>query len=148
MVSRPAPRHHLSRRPLSRRPARLQPPLPPPLPQRPRGADHTRPRSPRRPPSHPAARRGPPHHPSGDRHRGLSPPGEQLRDAELEDWLGVSRTPIREALLRLEREGLVDAQPGRRTTVAEEDPERVAQARDVEKAARLTQFNWAGLRTL
>ncbi|MDZ5076843.1 GntR family transcriptional regulator [Nesterenkonia sp. HG001] len=58
-------------------------------------------------------------------------PGEQLRDTQLEDWLGVSRTPIREALLRLERDGLVSAQPGRRTTVAAEDPERVAQARDV-----------------
>lgn len=58
-------------------------------------------------------------------------PGEQLRDTELEDWLGVSRTPIREALLRLERDGLVSAQPGRRTTVAREDPQRVAQARDV-----------------
>lgn len=61
-------------------------------------------------------------------------PGELLRDADLEDWLGVSRTPIREALLRLEREGLVNAQPGRRTTVAEQDPERVAHARDVAAA--------------
>lgn len=61
-------------------------------------------------------------------------PGEQLRDTELEDWLGVSRTPIREALLRLAREGLVDAQPGRRTTVAPEDPQRVAHARDVAAA--------------
>src|SRR6476619_698630 len=28
--------------------------------------------------------------------------GEQLRDAELSSWLGISRTPIREALARLE----------------------------------------------
>ena len=29
-------------------------------------------------------------------------PGERLRDPELEAWLGVSRTPIREAIARLE----------------------------------------------
>src|SRR4030095_13709489 len=34
-------------------------------------------------------------------------PGERLRDPELEQWLGVSRTPIREAIARLETAGLV-----------------------------------------
>ena len=38
-------------------------------------------------------------------------PGEQLRDLELADWLGVSRTPVREALLRLADAGLVTATP-------------------------------------
>lgn len=37
-------------------------------------------------------------------------PGQRLRDAELAESLGVSRTPVREALLRLEREGFVSAQ--------------------------------------
>ena len=46
---------------------------------------------------------------------GTLEPGEQLRDAELATWLGVSRTPIREALLRLGQTGLVVAQPGRST---------------------------------
>lgn len=49
---------------------------------------------------------------------GTLAPGERLRDTELEAWLGVSRTPIREALLRLERAGLVVALPGRATIVA------------------------------
>ena len=49
---------------------------------------------------------------------GTFAPGEQLRDAELAEWLRVSRTPIREALLRLAQGGLVVAQPGRSTTVA------------------------------
>lgn len=58
-------------------------------------------------------------------------PGEQLKDAELAAWLGVSRTPIREALLRLGASGLVVAVPGRSTTVSEIDPQAVRDARDV-----------------
>jgi len=48
---------------------------------------------------------------------GTFAPGERLRDADLEAWLGVSRTPIREALLRLDRAGLVSTRPGHSTTV-------------------------------
>src|SRR5215470_1819116 len=44
--------------------------------------------------------------------------GEQLRDAELSSWLGISRTPIREALARLEECGLVQSEPNRYTRVA------------------------------
>lgn len=58
-------------------------------------------------------------------------PGEQLRDAELADWLGVSRTPVREALLRLGASGLVVAIPGRSTTVSQIDADAVRDARDV-----------------
>jgi DNA-binding GntR family transcriptional regulator len=36
------------------------------------------------------------------------PPGDPLREAALAGQLGVSKTPIREALTRLEREGLVE----------------------------------------
>jgi DNA-binding GntR family transcriptional regulator len=58
-------------------------------------------------------------------------PGEQLRDAELATWLGVSRTPVREALLRLAEAGLVVAQPGRSTTVSSLKLRDVREARDV-----------------
>lgn len=34
-------------------------------------------------------------------------PGDRMREAELAAWLGVSRTPVREALGRLEAEGLL-----------------------------------------
>ncbi|ALE04429.1 GntR family transcriptional regulator (plasmid) [Arthrobacter sp. ERGS1:01] len=76
-------------------------------------------------------------------------PGERLRDPELEAWLGVSRTPIREALLRLERAGLIIAQPGRATLVAPLDPASTASARQVvaamhELAARLAVPHMAG----
>jgi DNA-binding GntR family transcriptional regulator len=58
-------------------------------------------------------------------------PGEQLRDTELASWLGVSRTPVREALLRLAEAGLVVTQPGRSTIVSTLDVRDVRDARDV-----------------
>jgi DNA-binding GntR family transcriptional regulator len=58
-------------------------------------------------------------------------PGEQLKDGELAEWLGVSRTPVREALLRLGASGLVVAVPGRSTAVSTIDPRAVRDARDV-----------------
>lgn len=73
---------------------------------------------------------------------GTFAPGERLKDAELEAWLGVSRTPIREALLRLERAGLVVAVPGKATMVAPYNLESTISAQQVvasmhELAARL-----------
>jgi DNA-binding GntR family transcriptional regulator len=62
---------------------------------------------------------------------GTFAPGEQLRDGELADWLGVSRTPVREALLRLGAAGLVVTQPGRSTTVSVLDTRAIRDARDV-----------------
>jgi DNA-binding GntR family transcriptional regulator len=40
-------------------------------------------------------------------------PHERLHQTRLAEALGVSRTPVREALLRLEQEGLAYSQPGR-----------------------------------
>jgi DNA-binding GntR family transcriptional regulator len=62
---------------------------------------------------------------------GTFAPGEQLRDGDLAAWLGVSRTPVREALLRLADAGLVVAKPGRSTTVSSLDMRAVRDARDV-----------------
>jgi DNA-binding GntR family transcriptional regulator len=45
-------------------------------------------------------------------------PGEMLSEVQLSRVLGISRTPIREALQRLEKEGLVEMVPGRAVTVA------------------------------
>ncbi|MFD1795500.1 GntR family transcriptional regulator [Paracoccus aurantiacus] len=42
---------------------------------------------------------------------GTLPPGSRLRETEIADRLAVSRTPVREAIRRLEAEGLVDHQP-------------------------------------
>lgn len=54
-------------------------------------------------------------------------PGARLRDVELAEWLGVSRTPVREALLRLERIGLVEMVAGRFTRVSVVTPEMVSE---------------------
>jgi DNA-binding GntR family transcriptional regulator len=48
---------------------------------------------------------------------GTLEPGEQLKDAELAEWLGLSRTPIREAVARLEEYGLVETKPNSYTRV-------------------------------
>jgi DNA-binding GntR family transcriptional regulator len=48
---------------------------------------------------------------------GAYAPGSQLREVELAEALGVSRGPVREALLKLEREGLVRGEWHRGTTV-------------------------------
>lgn len=44
-------------------------------------------------------------------------PGRRLKEVELAKELGISRTPIREALLLLQAEGLVEASPNRGSTV-------------------------------
>jgi DNA-binding GntR family transcriptional regulator len=44
-------------------------------------------------------------------------PGQRLKEEELARELGISRTPVREALLMLQAEGLVDAAPNRGATV-------------------------------
>ena len=45
--------------------------------------------------------------------RGDLAPGSRVKDSEMASRLGVSRTPVREALLRLAREGVLDADMGR-----------------------------------
>ncbi|ANF98804.1 GntR family transcriptional regulator [Paenibacillus bovis] len=45
-------------------------------------------------------------------------PGQKLNDMELANQFGVSRTPVREALKRLEDEGLVESFPGSITRIA------------------------------
>lgn len=44
--------------------------------------------------------------------RGELEPGEKIRDGEIAERLGLSRTPVREALTRLVDTGLVEAKPG------------------------------------
>ncbi|MDQ0680493.1 DNA-binding GntR family transcriptional regulator [Arthrobacter pascens] len=50
--------------------------------------------------------------------RGDLVPGEKIKDAELAEMLGLSRTPVREALTRLVESGLVESKPGVYTRVS------------------------------
>ncbi|WP_126426986.1 GntR family transcriptional regulator [Brevibacillus marinus] len=55
---------------------------------------------------------------------GTIQPGEKLQDAEIAEALGVSRTPVREALQLLQVMGFVEMNPGRDTrvtTIAKDD---------------------------
>ena len=57
---------------------------------------------------------------------GILEPGEVIKDAEIAEQLGVSRTPVREALQILEQHGAVQMLPGRMTRVTNVTPEDVA----------------------
>jgi DNA-binding GntR family transcriptional regulator len=46
-------------------------------------------------------------------------PGEPLRDTDIAERLGISRTPVREALIRLAQDGLVESARGRGTRVTD-----------------------------
>jgi DNA-binding GntR family transcriptional regulator len=59
---------------------------------------------------------------------GTLAPGERLRDSELCAWLGLSKTPVREALARLEEDGLVETAPQRYTRVAPLDRDEARDA--------------------
>ncbi len=58
---------------------------------------------------------------------GSFPPGSQLREVYISSELGISRAPLREALNRLELEGLVVRIPFRGAFVAEVSPKVVAE---------------------
>jgi DNA-binding GntR family transcriptional regulator len=53
--------------------------------------------------------------------------GEQVSEAQLAQRLGVSKTPVREALLRLKGDGLVEIHPQRGTFVFSLTPAQVTQ---------------------
>lgn len=59
---------------------------------------------------------------------GTLQPGERLNDDELVRWLGVSRTPIREAIAKLVDYGLVEMEANRYTRVATPTAEQFDEA--------------------
>jgi len=67
-------------------------------------------------------------------------PGTQLVESQLAEQLGVSRAPVREALQRLESEGLVEYVPGKGVTVpdiTEEDLREIYKVRSALEAVAM-----------
>lgn len=61
-------------------------------------------------------------------HDGRLLPGQRISDSELAEQLGVSRTPVREAIQRLREIGIIEASASRFTRVAIVSPEQTANA--------------------
>lgn len=53
--------------------------------------------------------------------------GDRMREADLASWLGISRTPVRDALKRLESEGLVAAAPRRGLVISQLEQQQVSE---------------------
>ena len=64
-------------------------------------------------------------------------PGEALSEKDLSVKLGISRTPVREAFIRLAQEGLVDILPQRGTLVA---PIRMAEVKEAHFIRRVLEL--------
>ncbi|MCC7046463.1 MAG: GntR family transcriptional regulator [Alphaproteobacteria bacterium] len=56
---------------------------------------------------------------------GIFKPGQRIREVDLSGWLKMSRTPIREALRRLESEGLLTHEPHRGVVISSLDHQMV-----------------------
>jgi DNA-binding GntR family transcriptional regulator len=59
-------------------------------------------------------------------------PGQRIREEEIVEKYGVSRTPIREAIVSLEQEGLVEIRPHRGVFVASFSPEEIVEILRIE----------------
>jgi DNA-binding GntR family transcriptional regulator len=64
-------------------------------------------------------------------------PGALLSENELAAALGISRQPVREALLLIAQEGLVEVRPQSGTYVTRIDPDRVREAQFIREAIEL-----------
>ena len=69
-------------------------------------------------------------------------PGERLLDRELADKVGVSRTPVRDALRRLEQDGLITTRTGRRWFVADLDTKQAANLYELREVLEVRAVHW------
>lgn len=65
-------------------------------------------------------------------------PGTTVSVQKLADMYGVSRTPAREAVVRLQKENLVDVYPQAKTMVSKISLKRIRQERSIRKALELS----------
>jgi DNA-binding GntR family transcriptional regulator len=71
------------------------------------------------------------------------PPGQVLKERELCDILSISRTPIREALLRLQEDGLVEIFPQAGTYVSRISIEAVYESQFIRVALEMATVGYA-----
>jgi DNA-binding GntR family transcriptional regulator len=74
---------------------------------------------------------------------GVIEPGQRVREQDLCDWLLVSRTPVREALRRLQSEGLLVHAPGGGLAVACHDLRAVTELYDIRERLEGTAAGFA-----
>jgi DNA-binding GntR family transcriptional regulator len=74
------------------------------------------------------------------------PPGMRLSEAALAEQLGVSKTPVREALVRLQAIGLVDTEVGAGARVVTPSRERIQHSYEVRSGHEFTAARLAALR--
>ena len=65
------------------------------------------------------------------------PPGTSMSTQEMANRLNVSRTPVREAFIRLHEEGLVEVYPQKQTIVSRIDFKRVMQERFIRESLEM-----------
>ncbi|MBE3556710.1 MAG: GntR family transcriptional regulator [Firmicutes bacterium] len=79
---------------------------------------------------------------------GVFTPGERLNEVKLAHKLGVSRAPVREAILQLANEGLVEIHPHRGAfvrSIEEQELKEIAEVRALLEAAAARELVEAGL---
>lgn len=74
------------------------------------------------------------------------PPGADLDEASLERRFGLSRTPVREALIRLASDGLITMLPNRGARVTHIDVSEVPQLFEALELCQRCTLRWAALR--
>jgi len=73
-------------------------------------------------------------------------PGSVVNERKICEELNISRTPLREALLRLNDESLVKIVPNQRTTIAKIDPETMFEGQFIRQALELKLVRLAAMR--
>lgn len=79
---------------------------------------------------------------------GTLKPGTRLRELDLTEWLGISRTPIREALKRLESDGLIINEPNQGLVVTKLDLRMISEIYEIREVLEGTAAAYAARQAL
>lgn len=79
---------------------------------------------------------------------GTLKPGTRLRELDLTEWLGISRTPIREALKKLESDGLIINEPNQGLVVTKLDFRMISEIYEIREVLEGTAAAFAARHAL